>query len=283
MALHLELELLETFVAIVDGGSFTRAGERLHKTQSTVSQQLKRLEERLGTPLLVRNTRTVTLTEQGELLLGHARRLLELEAQALRSINDTHIEGQIRLGSAQDIADGGLADLLAHFIRLYPGVRMEVRVDANCRLREAIKARELDLVVVLQEPGEGGEVIDRIQRLWVAGPDFRWQVYEPLPLVLFEAPCIFRSAALTTLDREGIPWRIALTTPSLAGLRAAVRAGFGDSVRTGRWLEADLHNILTDLPSLPDVELAVHMNPDSENSICERLRESVMDALRDNK
>jgi DNA-binding transcriptional LysR family regulator len=277
--MHLDFELLETFVAIAEGGSFTRAGERLHKTQSTVSQQIKRLETRMGTPLLIRNTRLVALTEQGEMFLGYARRLLELEEQALSAMGETRIEGQIRLGCAQDIADGGLAYMLAQFSRLYPKLRMEVRVDANCRLREAVGDGALDLAVVLQEPGDGGEVLDCLKRVWVAGPEFRVPRTEPLPLVLFDTPCIFRNAALAALERAGIAWRITLTTPSLTGLRAAVRAELGVSVRTNRWLENDLRIIDSPLPALPDVELAIHTHPATDSLIRDRLRDSVHHAL----
>jgi len=257
--MYLDFELLETFIAIVDGGGFTRAGERVHKTQSTVSQQLKRLEERVGARLLSRSTRGVALTEQGELLLGYARRLVELHERAVGALDATRMEGVVRMGAAQDVADGGLAILLAHFTRLYPGVRLEVRVDANCHLRERIGSGELDLAIVLREPGAGGEAIKRLERVWVAAPEFERMPREAVPLALFEAPCIFRNAALDALDRAGIPWRIALTTPSLAGLRAAVRSGLGVSVRTSAWLESDLRILgeADGFPPLPEVELAL--------------------------
>ncbi len=277
---YLDLELLESFIAIAETGSFTRASARLHKTQSTVSQQLKRLEERIGAPLLHRNTRTVSLSERGELLLGYSRRLIELHNQTLHSISNTFVEGRIRIGSAQDIADGGLENLLAHFTRLYPLLQIEVRVDANLRLRDAIKHGELDLAIVLQEPGEGGDVIDRMKRVWVAATGFQHQETEPLPLVVCESPCIFRSIALAALDREEIPWRIALTTPSLAGMRAAIRAGLGVSVRPERWLEPGLQEVASNLPSLPDIEIAILSNPTIENSSCEQLREGLYQEIK---
>lgn len=280
--MRLDLELLETFIAIADGGGFTRAGERLHKTQSTVSRQLGRLEEQVGTTLITRNTRGLALTEQGELLLGYARRLLDLHAQAVDALDGTKVEGLVRIGTAQDVVDGGLAQLLSHFARLHPGVRLEVRVDANCRLREKVGAGDLDLAVVLQERGDGGEVIERLDRVWVAGAGFQRSDSDPLPLVLFDPPCIFRNAALNALERAEIPWRVVLTTPSFAGLRAAVRAGLGVSVRTSRWLEDDLQ-ILREgagMPALPDVELALHMARCPRTVAMERLLESVRDAVK---
>ncbi len=280
----LELELLRTFIAVVDGGGFTRAAARLHRTQSTVSQQLKRLEERLATPLLARNTRSVALTERGELLLGYARRLLALNDEALAALAETRLQGRVRLGSAQEVADGGLADLLAHFSRLHPSVTLEVRVDANLKLRDEVERGELDLAVLFQEPGQaqrgiGCEVIERLRRVWVASPELKVAKDEPLPLVLSNGPCIFRNAVLSALDAIGRPWRIVLSTPSLAGMRAALRAGLGVGVRTERWLEPDLRILGDDLPPLPDVELVLLTAADTGEEVVERLRTALCEAL----
>lgn len=280
----LELELLRTFVAVVDGGGFTRAAERLHRTQSTVSQQLKRLEKRLETPLLERNTRHVALTERGELLLGYARRLLALNDQALAALTETRLQGKVRLGSAQEVADGGLADLLAHFSRLHPGVALEVRVDSNLKLRDQVGSGKLDLAVLFQEPGElhngvNCEVIDHLRRVWVASPEFSMVADEPLPLILSNGPCIFRNAVLNALDSIARSWRIALSTPSLAGMRAALRAGLGVGVRTERWLESDLHILDRELPPLPDVELVLLSNNNTGELVVERLRSALRAAL----
>ncbi len=282
---NLELELLRTFVAVVDGGGFTRAAERLHRTQSTVSQQLKRLEERLALPLLARNTRNFSLTEQGELLLGYARRMLVLNDEAWSALNETHCRGTVRLGSAQELADGGLADILAHFSRLYPGISLEVLVDANLKLQKMVELGELDLAVIFQEPGQrplsgiGCEVIDRLKRVWVASPDQTFPEDQPLPLVLANAPCIFRNSVLNALDGIGRSWRIALSTPSLSGMRAAVRAGLGVGVRTERWLETDLRTLTTPLPPLPDVELVMLTSANAGEWVVDRLHQALIAAL----
>ena len=280
----LDLELLRTFVSVVDGGGFTRAAERLHRTQSTISQQLKRLEERLEIPLLKRSTRHIRLTEQGELLLSYARRMLALNDEAVAALSDTHLQGKVRLGSAQEVADGGLADLLAHFTRLHPGVALEVRVDSNLKLQDAVATGELDLAVLFQEPGAAqngtkSEVIDRLRRVWVASPELEIDEGKPLPLVLSVAPCIFRNSVLNALDRISRPWRIVLSTPSLSGLRAALRAGLGVGVRTERWLEADLRVIETGLPPLPDIELALISATETGEQVVERLRSALHSAL----
>ncbi|HEY0722132.1 MAG TPA: LysR substrate-binding domain-containing protein [Gammaproteobacteria bacterium] len=280
---ELETELLRTFVAVVDGGGFTRAAERLHRSQSTVSQQLKRLEERLGTPLLERNTRSVTLTERGELLLGYARRLLALNDEAFEALAGTRLRGKVRLGAAQEVADGGLTNLLAHFSRLHPGVQLEVRVEANLAMLDEVQRGELDLAVLFLEPGQGGpgcEVMERLRRVWIAAPTFRIRPDEPLPLLLANGPCIFRNAVLGALDAIGRPWRIVLSTSSLSAIRAAARAGLGVGVRTDRWLEPDLRILDKELPPLPDVELALISADTTGEQVVERLRAALREALK---
>jgi DNA-binding transcriptional LysR family regulator len=275
-------ELLRAFVAVVDGGGFTRAANRLNSTQSTVSQQLKRLEERLGVSLMQRNTRGVTLTERGELMLGYARRLLALNDEALSALEQTHLRGRVRLGSTQEVADGGLADLLARFTRLHPDVELEMRVDSNMALQHEVERGELDLAVLFQEPGQGApgnEVIERLRRVWVSVPGLVINPDEPLPLILSNAPCIFRNSVLSALDAIGRPWRIVLSTPSLAGIRAGVRAGLGVCVRSERWLEEDLKIIDQGLPQLPDVELAILSGANTGESVVERLRIALYGAL----
>lgn len=272
-------------MAVVDGGGFTRAALRLHRTQSTVSQQLKRLEGKLGVPLLTRDTRNLVLTERGELLLGYARRLLALNDEALSALAQTHVRGRVRLGSAQEVADGGLPDLLAHFSRLHPGVALEVQVDANLKLREQIEQGELDLAVIFQEPGQtlnGGarsELIERLRRVWVASPTLQIEEHQPLPLVLSKAPCVFRNAVLSALDAVARPWRIVLSTTSLSAMRAALRAGLGVGVRTNRWLEADLHIIEWGLPPLPEVDLVLLSAADTAELPVERLRAALRGAM----
>lgn len=279
---HIDTELLSSFVAIVEGGGFTRAAERLHKTQSTISHQLKRLEQRLGVDLLQRNTRQMQLTEQGELLLGYAKRMLEVERQTLEAMTRTKITGRVRFGCIQDVADQGLSEVLSHFSRLYPEVRLEVKVEANCNLRQLLERGELDLAVVYQDVGSGGMVIDQFERVWACREDFVIPEKGPLPLVLFESTCcMFRTAAIEALEGASIDWQIVFSTPSLAGLRAAVRAGLGVSVRTRKWLESDLRSVSPDiLPNLPPFELAIHKSSAKPEEAVERLLETIQQVLR---
>src|SRR5215207_7267555 len=144
----LDLELLRSFVSVVDAGGFTRAGERVHRTQSTVSQQIKRLEEDLGQPLLHRNGKDVTTTEAGERLLSYARRLLSLAEEARDVMTRPGHEGAIRLGVPEDFAAYRLAKLLATFSRSHPALRLDVRADQSANLRREIERGDLDLALL---------------------------------------------------------------------------------------------------------------------------------------
>src|SRR5947208_10634332 len=150
----LDLELLRSFVAVVDAGGFTRAGERVHRTQSTVSQQIRRLEEDVGQPLLTRSAKDVTPTEAGERLLSYARRLLSLAEEARDVMTRPGSEGAIRLGVPEDFAAYRLAKLLAAFSRSHPGLRMDVRSDQSTYLRRDLERGELDLALFKRAAGE---------------------------------------------------------------------------------------------------------------------------------
>ena len=150
----LDLELLRSFVSVVDAGGFTRAGERVHRTQSTVSQQIKRLEDDIGQPLLNRNGKDVTPTEAGEKLLSYARRLLALAEEARDVMARPGSEGAVKLGIPEDFAAYRLAKLLATFSRSRPGLRLDVRADQSTYLRRDIERGDLDLALLKRDAGE---------------------------------------------------------------------------------------------------------------------------------
>src|SRR3954465_11495085 len=164
----LDLELLRSFVAVVDAGGFTRAGERVHRTQSTVSQQIKRLEEDVGQPLLNRTAKDVTPTEAGERLLSYARRLLSLAEEGGGGMPRPESEGAIRLGVPEDFAAYRLAKLLAAFSRSHPGLRPHVRADQSANLKRELERGELDLALFKRAAGEKGGVAMWPERVhWV--------------------------------------------------------------------------------------------------------------------
>ena len=198
----LDLELLRSFVSVVDSGGFTRAGERVHRTQSTVSQQIKRLEDDVGQPLLNRNGKDVTPTEAGERLLSYARRLLALAEEARDVMARPESEGAVRLGVPEDFAAYRLAKLLAAFSRSHPGLRLDVRADQSANLKRELERGELDLALFKRAAGEKGGIA-----MW---PVARGQVsdslelsmvwfYAALPvggalMILFSLPHLWRMA-----------------------------------------------------------------------------------------
>jgi DNA-binding transcriptional LysR family regulator len=228
----LDLDLLRSFVSVVDTGGFTSAGERVHRTQSTVSQQIKRLEERLGYPLLHRNGKQATPTEQGERLVSYARRLLALEQEARDVVARPESEGVVRLGLPEDFAAYRLSELLSDFARSRPGLRLDVRCGLSVQLSRAIERGELDLALYKRDAGESGGIAAWPERLhWVTSRkhpiDFR---RDPLPLVMSEQGCLYRNRMIHAAETAGRAWHMAYTSPSLFGIQAAVSVGIGVSI-----------------------------------------------------
>ena len=251
----LDPHLLQSFVAIVETGSFTRAGERMHLTQSTISQQMRRLEQQLGCPLLDRSGRQVVTTAQGETLLGLARRILGLLAQAGDRVGEASLP--LRLGVPEDFAAGAMTAVLAAFARQYPEVRLEVQSDLSHALWQAFEAGELDLALIKQ--GQGEPIARWREPLaWVDSRDWPAGERDPVPLVVFPSEGLYRRQITDALDARGIPWRIAYVSASLASLQGAVSAGIGVSLLPTRLLQPDQVE-LTHWPSVRPVELALHL------------------------
>lgn len=253
----LDPHLLQSFVAIVETGSFTRAGERMHLTQSTISQQMRRLEQQLGCPLLDRSGRQVVTTAQGETLLGLARRILGLLAQAGDRVGEASLP--LRLGVPEDFAAGAMTAVLAAFARQYPEVRLEVQSDLSHALWQAFEAGELDLALIKQGRGQGEPIARWREPLaWVDSRDWPAGERDPVPLVVFPSEGLYRRQITDALDARGIAWRIAYVSASLASLQGAVSAGIGVSLLPARLLQPDQVE-LTHWPSVRPVELALHL------------------------
>ncbi|MCG7921219.1 MAG: LysR substrate-binding domain-containing protein [Candidatus Thiodiazotropha lotti] len=260
---NLDIDLLRTFVAIADLGGFAKAGRHLHKTQSAISLQMKRLEAQSGSKLFRKAGRRQLLTESGELLLNYARRILSLNDEAAAALKPIPLQGQIRFGVTQDFADRGLAAVLARFADSHPGVRLDVRVNPSCELKQEIAKGKLDLAVAFQERGDSGDSLGKLQPSWIVPEPFNEPNDQPLKLVLFEPPCVFRDRVINALEKASMSWRIVYTSPSLPGLLAAVEAGLGVTARlSNRNRNRNRNrNPVASLPELQPVELAVYRNP----------------------
>jgi DNA-binding transcriptional LysR family regulator len=227
-----DLDLLRSFVSVVDSGGFTRAGERVHRTQSTVSQQIRRLEETLGRPLLHRNGKRAMPTEEGERLLSYARRILALAQEARDVVERPASEGVVRLGIPEDFAAYRLTKLLSDFARARPGLRLDVRCGLSAPLRQALERGELDLALFKRDAGEPGGIMAWPERLhWVTSKQNPVDLQrDPVPLAVSEHGCLYRNRLIHAVEAAGRAWHIAYTSPNLPGIQAAVSVGLGISI-----------------------------------------------------
>ena len=236
-----DLDLLRTFMAVVDCGSFTRAGTRVHLTQSTVSQQIKKLEANVGHLLLVRDksTGSVQTTEQGELLLGYARRLLATAAEAMDVMRKPMVPRTVRLGVPEDFAGRRLIDLLSSFSVVSPQIRLDTTSGWSVELRRLLDAGEIDLALIKREAGDGACLASWKEELvWVGGVSCEVHS-DPVSLAVFPVGCIYRERAIRAIEAEGRRWRIAYTSQGLMGVQAAVASGLGVSLLPSNALLAE--------------------------------------------
>jgi len=263
----LDLELLRSFVSVVEAGGFTRAGARVHRTQSTVSQQIKRLEEDVGQVLLHRDGKTVRPTEAGERLLSYARRLLSLAEEARDVLRQPNSEGAIRLGIPEDFAAYRLTKLLGAFSRSHPGLRLDVRADQSKYLARDLERGELDLALYKREAGAKDAIAVWPERVhWVTSKNHPVDVgVSSVPLIGFPLGCIYRAGAIHALESAGRAWHTAYTSSSLAGIQAAVAAGMGLSILSEMSIQSD-HRVLTAKEGFAPInrtEVALMASPDA--------------------
>lgn len=279
---NFDLDVLRTFVTGVELGSFAKAAIRLGRSPSAVSLHLRRLEDQAGRPLLRKQGRGLVPTDTGEMLLGYARRLLALNDEAMEGVRKEAVVGAVRLGLPQDFAEGILPPILARFTAAHPGVRVEVAVERTATLREGIEAGRFDLALLWDN--EAGSAIARVPMTWLGSrAGFVRQQDAPVPLVVFEPPCLFREAATAALDAAGIPWRVVFSSPALSGLLAAVAAGLGVTPRTPIGLPTGVRALQpgqANLPSLPVLPLALKTADARPTPPADRLRSIMGEALR---
>ncbi|MFM0736020.1 LysR family transcriptional regulator [Paraburkholderia xenovorans] len=261
MSTRFDIDALRTMVVGVDAGSFARAAVQLGRSQSAVSMHLKRLEEQAGHTLFERKGRGLALTEAGDALLAYARRIVELHDEAAAALGANAATVSIRMGLPQDFFEDIMPEAMSRFARIRPDAHVEIRAGRNYALEEEVHAGKLDMAIAFSLPGQSksGTLLASMPLFWFAGkrlPDDLSARRAPVPLVLFDHPCLFRQTALQALDRRNRPWRLALTTPSLAGVWAALRYGHGVTVRTGHSVPRGIQQVDdSGLPPLPALEL----------------------------
>jgi DNA-binding transcriptional LysR family regulator len=253
-------DLLRSFLAVVDDGGFTAAGRQLGLRQSTVSQHITRLEEALGRPLLARDTHRVALTPDGDALVGFARAVMESNDRLHRFFSGTELRGRIRLGASEDFALSALPKVLARFTVRNSSVDLQLTVGLSGVLYERYDAGELDVIFVKRRAGDRrGQFAWRERLVWVGRPGYSPDPALPLPLVLFPPPSITRKLAVDALEAAGRSWRVACTSGSLTGLRAAAEAGLGVAPHSAQLIPPGLVALTPSavLPELGQIEFVV--------------------------
>jgi DNA-binding transcriptional LysR family regulator len=282
MTALIDVDQLRTFIAIAESGSFTRAAEVVHKTQSAVSMQMKRLEERLGRSIFARDGRGSKLTDDGERLLDYARRIVKLNVEVLTAFSDTELSGRVRLGVPDDYADRYLPEIMARFSRVYPAVEVTVICEPTVELFQRIEANELDLAIVTDcESNRASESFRRERLPWVTSNRHATHLEERLPLALGRPTCGWRRAAMECLESIGRPYRVLYTSANAGAVAAAVLSGLAVSVFPESGLRTGMRVLspADGFPELPSCRVGLVRNPHERSPLAEALAEHIISSL----
>lgn len=247
----IDTSLLRTFIILAETRNFTRTAEKIGRSQSAASMQIAKLEEILNTRLFQRDKRHVCLTSDGEKLIGDARQMVNLSEALIGRFCEPEVEGEVTFGSPEDFATFHLPSILASFTQSHPRVVLHANCDLTLSLIKDFKRKRYDLIVIKQEPDNlipEAQPLWRERLVWVGAPSldparsFKQvaQKHQPLPLILSPSPCVYRARATEALDKAKVPWKVAFTSPSIAGEVAAVRAGLGFAALPRQMVPSDL-------------------------------------------
>lgn len=283
MSTNLPTELLRTFITIADTGNFSQAAELVHRTQSAVSMQIKRLEELVGKPLFNRDSRHSSLTAEGLTLLNYARRILKLNEEAVSLLQRPELSGWVRIGLPDDYATRFLPEILAGFSRTHSRVQVEVTCEPSHQLKQRMKRHELDLAMTTSAVSneENTLLLRRDPMVWATSEKHLQHEESPLPLALFPDECYCRSWATKALEDAGIDYRIAYTSASISGLQAAVIAGLAITAISQSIIPSGMRQLMTEegFPPLPEASFLLHRNPQSSNCAVDSLAEHIAKAF----
>lgn len=244
---------LQCFIAAAEGGSFTKAAERVSRTQSAVSQQVAKLENLLG-KILFKRGKVLEMTSEGELFLNYSKQIVKLHHEAIDCFKEPDLKGEVRFGIPDTFANAFLYEVLSEFILVHPNVSLHIESDLTLNLYESFKKEKLDMVLLkMKKPKEFefGSDISSEKLCWVGDKNLI-KAKEPIPLALSPKPCIYRKSATDALKRENLKWQIAFSSHSHASIVAAVRAGIGITILPKKMVPKELHIIHH--KSLPQLE-----------------------------
>ncbi|MBY5751513.1 LysR substrate-binding domain-containing protein [Rhizobium leguminosarum] len=264
MSAPLDLDQLQTFIAIVDSGSFTKAADRVYKTQSAVSMQMRRLEERIGKQLFIKDGRGNRLTVEGEKLLNYARRIIRLNNEAIAAFDDNRLEGMLRIGTPDDYADRYMPEIIGRFAKTHPNVELYIVCEPSVDLAERMHKGELDIALVTHNPRERMSDVVRTEPLcWVGSANHPIRDDAPVPLAVGRRDCQWRQLACSALDAVGREHQILFTSWSCTVVAAAVLAGMAVSVMPESALRTGM-KVLSQadgFPALPPVQIGIMKRP----------------------
>ncbi|UWU73645.1 LysR family transcriptional regulator [Bradyrhizobium huanghuaihaiense] len=254
----LDPDLLKAFAAVAEHRSFTRAATALNRTQSAVSVQIRRLEEWLGAKLFQRTRAGVVLTPAGDELRVYAKRLLDLNAEAVDALRARKREAVVRLGVMDDYGTVVIPPLLAQFAKSHPEIRVEIETGLTATMPARL-GEAYDLVIAMHPEGLGdGELLRREQAVWAAAMSYSVRPHDTLPVALYPPGCLFRQWAADALDAAGLPWRLAFVSRTLAAVEAIAAQGLAITVVKARTLPSRLHILSDGLPPLPGADIHLH-------------------------
>lgn len=256
----LDPTLLQTFLLIAEGNSFSETSRRLGLCQPTVSDHVRKLEKAIGHRLFVRDTHSVALTPEGEAMVEFARNILEANERARRHFAGTKLRGRLRFGASEDLVSSWLPEVLRGFVQEHPLVDLEFTIALSNSLIARFDAGELDIVLCKRWPGEErGELVWRDSLVWAGSTRDPAFAGGQVQLILYPPPSISRVMALAALEQAKIPWRIACTSGSLSGLVAAAQAGLGLMAHSRKLIPKGLVECPPSrhIPRLGDVEFVL--------------------------
>ncbi len=282
--MNLDTVTLQCFLAVADTASFTKAANRVGRTQSAISQQISRLESLLGSTLVDR--KDFSLTSDGEIFQGYARKILALQLEAIDLFKEPLLQGEVKFGLPEDFATLFLADVLVDFARIHPRILLKIECDLTVNLFDNFKKHEFDLVLVkMSRPNEFpyGQNIWSEKLEWVGNStvlDRLSKDQNSIPLVLAPQPCVYRARAISALDSFALKWQIVFTSPSYAGTIAAVKAGLGITVLPKKMIPKSLQIINEDwLPLLCDTHISL-LKHDNTNNVVSSLEKFIIQKLK---
>lgn len=281
---HLDSDLLRTFLEVAASGSFSAAGERIFRTQSAVSLQMKQLEALLGQNLFRRHGRGVHLTAVGERLRLPAIQVVRLLEQTTAELGRSSLRGVLRIGIPDEYGDALLAALIARFARDNPGVELTVRCSFSAGFAQALDAGELDMALhAIAAPGAGARILRRQKTCWVASRHHRVHEQQPLPLALFDRSCWWRDSAVNALSAAGIRFREVFSSESVSGISAAVAAGIAVAL-IGEESVSDDFLVLSPqqgFPQMPESLLALQLRDGADRSLTQAMCRVIESAFAD--